>query len=177
MIFRDIYGKRPVNKIARMPRIKGPKMSLRVATVLAGLALVSPALAGELTPEQARRFVAGKLFAYNCFDGTTGVGRIHADGSVIGTLQARGGPLRYVSLPTGTVKVTSDSICATVRSAFFQPCFRVEQTSPRSFRGSVSGFGFAYCDFVHRNPRHELARGEARTQPVHSAVVLRPSHE
>ncbi len=152
-------------------------MILRVAAVVAGLAIAASALASELTPEQAKHFVAGKLFSYSCFDGTTGVGRIHADGSVIGTLQARGGSQRYVSLPTGTVKVTPTSICASVRSAFFQPCFRVEQTSARSFRGSIAGFGFAYCDFVHRNPRHELARGEARSQAVHSAVVLRPSHE
>jgi len=178
-----------MKKISRMLVIRGSSMSLRVALVFAGLgcvfpAILSPTMAAELTPEQARHFIAGKLFSYSCFDGTTGMGRIHADGSVIGTLQKPSGPLRFVSLPSGTIKTTSDSICSSVRGAFFPPCFHVNQTSAKSFRGSVAGFGFAYCDFVHRNPRLELARGERRAQaqpqPLHSAdtaVVLRPSHE
>jgi hypothetical protein len=42
------------------------------------------------------------LFAFNCFDGSRGAGRIHGDGSVIGTIQFRGaGPARMVSLPAG----------------------------------------------------------------------------
>jgi len=50
-----------------------------------------------LTPEAASRFVAGKLFAFNCFDGSRGAGRIYGDGSVIGTIQFRGsGPVRAV---------------------------------------------------------------------------------
>jgi len=171
------YGKRPVNGADGLPRTEGTKMSLRIVVVLVGLGMLAPAMAGELTPDEARRFVAGKLFSYSCFDGTTGLGRIQADGSVIGTLQARGGLLRQVALPTGTIKVSSDSICASVRGALFQPCFNVTQTSASSFRGSIAGFGFAYCDFVHRNPRHELARPEARPHAIHSAVVLRPSRE
>src|SRR5437016_4337681 len=175
-----------MNETARMLAIPGSRMSLRAAAVLAGvlagllagLGFLSPALAVELTPEQARHFIAGKLFSYSCFDGTTGVGRIHADGSVVGTLQARTGPLRFVSLPSGTVKATSDSICTSLRGAFFQPCFHVNQTSAKSFRGSVAGFGFAYCDFVHRNPRADLVRSEARSHALrNSEVVLRPSHE
>src|SRR5262245_7608314 len=84
-----------------------------VVGVLAGVA-ASPARAGEvpLGSEEAKRFIANKVFSYTCFDGTTGIGRIHADGSVIGTMQASNGPLRYVSLPVGTVRLTSDSICA-----------------------------------------------------------------
>jgi hypothetical protein len=34
------------------------------------------AAAEELGPEQARAFVVGKLFAYTCFEGTSGMGRI-----------------------------------------------------------------------------------------------------
>jgi hypothetical protein len=41
------------------------------------------ACAESLTPDAARRFVAGKLFAFNCFDGSRGEGRIYDDGSVI----------------------------------------------------------------------------------------------
>ena len=36
------------------------------------------------------------------------------------------------------------------------PCFRVEKMDYRSFRGSISGLGFAYCDFYQRNPRTAL---------------------
>jgi hypothetical protein len=45
----------------------------------------------------------------------------------------------------------------------FSPCFTVNQIDSRSFRGSISGLGFAYCDFVRRTPRIDLA--ETPTQP------------
>ena len=69
----------------------------------------------------------------------------------------------------------ADSICASLPRALFQPCFNVVQTSPNSFRGSLKAFGFAYCDFVRRNPRLDLARGETNSDPAESAIALRPS--
>ena len=117
-----------------------------------------------LRPDEARRFVAGKLFSYSCFDGTRGVGRIYADGAVVGTMQAPGKPARFVAMPVGTIKVTSSSICASVRGSMFEPCFDVVQTSRTSFRGSISGLGFAYCDFVRRDPRVEMTSG-TRAEP------------
>jgi hypothetical protein len=45
----------------------------------------------------------------------------------------------------------------------------VQKIDYRSFRGSVSGLGFAYCDFYQHNPRTQLmARAPA---PVHSASM------
>lgn len=134
-------------------------MKLRVAFALA-LLPVLPATAGEyLKPEQARQFVAGKYFSYNCFEGTSGYGRIQADGSVAGTIRVRGkGPARYVALPAGTIKVRPASICASVRGVPMEPCFNVEQIDANSFRGSVQGLGFAYCTFARRNPRLQLAQ-------------------
>ena len=36
-----------------------------------------PAMAGQtMNADEARRFVAGKVFAFRCFDGTRGAGRI-----------------------------------------------------------------------------------------------------
>ena len=32
----------------------------------------------------------------------------------------------------------------------FEPCFNLERMDDRSFRGSVSGLGFLYCDFTRR---------------------------
>jgi hypothetical protein len=130
-----------------------PAVLVLAGTVLAG---TGQAGAGSLKPEEARRFVAGKLFAYTCFEGTQGMGRIFPDGSVVGTLQPKGRPPRFVALPAGTIRVSSSSICASVKGLMFQPCFEVDQTSPQSFRGSVSGLGFAYCDFVRQNPRTRL---------------------
>src|SRR5215470_16717149 len=129
-------------------------------------ALAGPALAGELKPEEAKRFIAGKYFSYNCFEGSSGAGRINADGSVTGTIQVRGsGPVHFVALPTGTIRVQPDSICASLRGLPFQPCFSVQQTDARSFRGALSGLGFAYCDFTRRNPRLEVSTSPSAHAP------------
>lgn len=121
-----------------------------------------PAWSGELKPEEAKKFVAGKYFSYTCFDGTIGSGRINADGSVFGSIQIRGtGPLRLVALPTGTVRVQPDSICASLRGMPFEPCFKVDQTDAKSFRGSLTALNFAYCDFTRRNPRLEVSSQRA----------------
>ncbi len=131
----------------------GSGMLGRSITVVAVIAAM-PAWSGELKPEEAKRFIAGKYFSYTCFEGSSGAGRINADGSVVGTIQVRGaGPVHLVTLPTGTIRVQPDSICASLRGMPFQPCFTVQQTDARSFRGSVSGLGFAYCDFTRRNPK------------------------
>src|SRR5437763_13495322 len=65
----------------------------------------TPSLAESMNAEAAKRFVAGKLFAFNCFDGSRGAGRIYGDGSVIGTIQFHGsGPVRSIWLPAGTLR-------------------------------------------------------------------------
>jgi hypothetical protein len=151
-------------------------MYARSLIVFLALASAAPAAAGSMSPDEARRFVAGKQFSYTCFEGTKGMGRIHADGSVAGTIQVGGkGPVRYVTLPSNTVSVTQNAICASVRGLFFKPCFDVAQTSATGFRGSISGLGFAYCDFHRRQLRIERASAPMLLRPVHSAVNLRPS--
>lgn len=146
--------------------------STRIVILVAGLAGVVPAAAGEMSPDEARRFVVGKTFAYNCFEGTGGSGRIHADGSVAGYIQIRGNSPRYVVLPAGTLQVKGEAVCAQVRGMPFQPCFNLQKTSQHSFRGSVSGFGFAYCDFNRRYSRVNIARGPLRLRPTQSASAL-----
>ncbi len=82
-----------------------------------------------------------------------------------GTIQMRGsGPVRLMALPAGTVRVQPDSICASVRGVPFSPCFTSTRSTRSSFRGSISGLGFAYCDFVRRNPRVDVA--ERRPAPT-----------
>ena len=161
-------------------------MLLRGAVVSAcvlGAAIVGTglAVAEDLGPEQARAFVVGKLFSYTCFEGTSGVGRIFPDGSVVGTIRIRGdGPPRFAALPSGTIRVEGGSMCAHLTGMPFTPCFRVQKIDYRSFRGSLSGLGFAYCDFYQHNPRVQLTTSAPAERPAATPVanmrpVLRPS--
>jgi hypothetical protein len=135
----------------------------QLALVLVALLCALPARAEELRATDARHFIAGKHFAYRCFDGTIGHGRIYADGSVAGYIQVGGsGPRRYVVLPTGTLRVRGDQYCASLRGIPFEPCFNLNRTSAISFRGSVSGLGFAYCDFQKGSARADLHRRPTR---------------
>jgi len=124
---------------------------LRFAVVLAGLVAAWPAAAQEMRTDEAKRFIAGKLYSFHCFEGTAGAGRIQHDGSVVGVIRFSGaGPIRYVSLPPGTLRVKGESWCASLKGISFEPCFSLMKTDEYSFRGSVSGLGFAYCNFTRR---------------------------
>ena len=135
----------------------------RLALVVAAtLVCAIPAKAEEMRATEARQFIAGKHFSYTCFDGTTGNGRIYADGSVAGYIQPGGsGPRRYIVLPTGTLRTSGDRYCASLRGIPFEPCFNVDRTSHVSFRGSISGLGFAYCNFTRRGSRGDLQAAPA----------------
>ena len=134
-----------------------------LGTVAAG-AMIMPALAGMMTADEARRFVAGKVFAFTCFDGTRGAGRILDDMGATGAIQFSGsGPIRHLRLPGNTLQIRGQSVCASLRGMPFEPCFNLDKTSEVSFRGSVSGMGFAYCDFRHQGGTQMLmARAVAR---------------
>ena len=142
-----------------------------LAVVLAGLSSALPAAAEELRADDARQFVAGKMFTYTCFEGTSGAGRIHADGSVVGHIQIRGAAPRFVALPAGTLRVNGSKYCASMRGMPFEPCFNLEKTSANSFRGAISGFGFAYCDFHRRSARADLTHAPLRLRGAQSASV------
>jgi len=121
-----------------------------LGTVTAG-AVIAPALAGSMSADEARKFVAGKVFAFTCFDGTRGAGRILEDMGAAGAVQFSGsGPVRHVRLPGNTLQIRGDNVCASLRGLPFEPCFNIDKKDDRSFRGSVSGLGFAYCDFQHQ---------------------------
>src|SRR5712664_2706333 len=98
-------------------------MVTRLAMVVLIFLAAGPACAESLTPDAARSFVTGKLFAINCFDGSRGAGSIYGDVSVIGTIQFRGaGPARTVSLPAGTLGVSGEAVCASLQGMAFEPC-------------------------------------------------------
>jgi hypothetical protein len=147
-------------------------MFVRVAALFACVLGVTSAAAEELAPEQARAFVAGKLFSYNCFDGTSGIGRIFADGSIIGTVQPQGSTeVRFATLPPGTIKVTSTSVCAHLPGLLIDPCFKVQKIDFHSFRGSIAGLGFAYCDFQQRNPRAAVTSRPGAVPPPPTTIA------
>ena len=137
-------------------------MLVRIAVALAGLLAAMPAWAGDLRGEEARRFIAGKLFSFHCFEGSSGAGRIHHDGSVAGSIRFSGtGQSRFMVLPPGTLHMRGEAWCASVRGVMFQPCFDLVRTDQHSFRGAVSGLGFAYCNFTRRTGRPQLIRASA----------------
>jgi hypothetical protein len=147
-----------------------------MAVVVLGLMASAPAFSEELKPEEARKFIAGKLFAFNCFEGTRGAGRIYADGSVAGQIQFGGaGPMRHVRLPAGTLQVKTEAVCASMQGLPFQPCFSLQKTNNASFRGSVNGLGFAYCDFKSKSGRVDLATN-TRTRSVRAASAAVPNN-
>jgi hypothetical protein len=147
---------------------------LRVAVVCACLLGTASAFAEDLGPDQARAFVVGKLFSYTCFDGTAGVGRIFSDGSVVGTLREQGGATRFATLPAGTIRIEGAAMCAHLAGLPFEPCFKVQKINYHAFRGSISGLGFAYCDFYEHNPRTRLMKHTARPAPSTPVATLRP---
>jgi hypothetical protein len=152
-------------------------MLVRCAVALAAVLAAVPAKAEPLNAEAARHFVAGKLFAFTCFEGSTGIGRIFGDGSVAGVMKMRGsGSPRFMHLPPGTLYPKEDRICSQVKGAFFNPCFDLTKTSDKSFRGTVSGFGFAYCDFTRRGGGRETIQASiapdvtSAIPPHHSSI-------
>jgi hypothetical protein len=140
-----------------------------LGAVTAG-ALIAPAMAGMMNAEEARRFVAGKVFAFTCFDGTRGAGRILDDMGAAGAVQFNGsGPVRNLRLPGNTLQVRGQAVCASIKGIPFEPCFNLDKKDERSFRGSVSGMGFAYCDFHHQGAAQMLmARAVARPRSLHA---------
>ena len=147
---------------------------LVLGAVTAG-AMVVPAFAGMMNAEEARKFVSGKVFAFSCFDGTRGAGRILDDMGATGSIQFSGsGPIRHVRLPGNTLQVRGQAVCASLKGIPFEPCFNLDKHDDRSFRGSVSGMGFAYCEFRHQGAQQMLmARSVARPRSLHATEQTR----
>ena len=141
-----------------------------VLGALTAAAVISPALAGQMNAEEARRFVAGKVFAFTCFDGTRGAGRILDDMGAAGAVQFSGsGPVRHLRLPGNTLQIRGQAVCASIKGIPFEPCFNLDKHDEYTFRGSVSGMGFAYCDFRHQGAAQMLmARAVARPRSLHA---------
>lgn len=91
-------------------------------------ATFAPAIAGSMNADEARRFVAGKVFAFTCFDGTRGAGRILDDLGAAGAVQFSGsGPVRHLRLPGNTLQIRGQNVCASIKGIPFEPCFNLEK--------------------------------------------------
>ena len=149
---------------------------LGIAGFLVTLGLAQPCAAETLSPDAVRTFVVGKHYAFRCFEGTQGSGRVYGDGSVAGTIQIRGiGEPRYVTLPAGTLLVRGQNYCASLPRLGFEPCFDVDRRSSQSFRGSLAGVGSLFCDFTRQGDRPRMVRQAPRflsSRPLQ----LRPAH-
>ena len=66
---------------------------------------------------------------------------------------------KFASLPPGTIKISDNSMCAHLPGLPIEPCFRVQRIDQHSFRGSIAGSDYAYCDFYQRNPHTRLMSG------------------
>jgi hypothetical protein len=138
---------------------------LVLGTITAG-AMIVPALAGMMNADEARRFVGGRVFTFTCFDGTRGAGRILDDMGAIGSVQFSGsGPVRHIRLPGNTLQIRGQSVCASIKGIPFEPCFNLDKKDEVSFRGSVSGMGFAYCDFHHQGGAAQMMMARAAVRP------------
>lgn len=149
---------------------------LGVSFAFAAASVTVPATAEQtMNAAEARRFVAGKVFAFRCFDGTRGAGRILDDGGAAGSIQFSGaGPMRHVRLPGNTLQVRGHAVCASLKGIPFEPCFNLVKKDERSFQGSVSGMSFAYCDFRHQGGGHMLmARAISRPRSLHAPEPTR----
>ena len=137
----------------RMEIADGKRCVVVFACVLGAVS----AIAEELGPEQAKAFVAGKLFAYTCFDGTVGTARILSDGSVVGTIRPEArGDARFITLPPGTIKVNSTgSVRAFQRLADRTLLHGAEDKSPKLSRLG-SGLEFCLLRLLQLNPRVEI---------------------
>jgi hypothetical protein len=133
-------------------------MSLRTAVAAALVIAATPAMAETMNAEQAREFVVGRQFAFTCFDGTAGQGKILSDGSVAGRIRLKGAaPERNVALPRDTLQLRGEAVCAQLKGLSFEPCFEIVKTSARSFRGTLAGVPGMWCDFVRGGGRPSFA--------------------
>jgi hypothetical protein len=65
-------------------------------------------------------------------------------------------------------------VCASLKGLPFEPCFNLDKRDESTFRGSVSGMGFAYCEFHHQGAAQMLmARAVARPRSLHPSEPTR----
>ena len=135
---------------------------------IAGIAFIGTgaASAQTLTPEQARAFVVGRTYAFSCFEGTTGAGRIFPDGSVAGTVTFQSqGSARFVRLPPNTVRVRTENVCGFVDGNDLRALLRSGEDRPHHVPRPVGGRG-DHCGATSPASAASTSRWRAAARPV-----------
>jgi hypothetical protein len=76
-------------------------------------------------------------------------------------------------LPGNTLQIRGQTVCASIKGIPFEPCFNLDKRDERSFRGSVSGMGFAYCDFRHQGGGNQMLMARSSRRPVNQVSEAR----
>jgi len=77
-----------------------------------------------------------------------------APGEVLGLIGPNGsGKTTLLNLVAGTIRADGMRMCAHLSGLPITPCFRVQRIDDNSFRGSISGLDFAYCNFNQHTQR------------------------
>jgi len=76
---------------------------------------LGPVRAEKLNAATAQHFVLGKLFAFACFDGSRGAGRVLATAQLLAPCSSAVRDRNYsVWLPAGTLKVKGETVYASL---------------------------------------------------------------
>jgi hypothetical protein len=67
--------------------------------------------------------------------------------------------------------VKNGSVCATLRGMPIEPCFNLEKVDEFTFRGSISGLGFASCEFTRRQVRAAASAAEEGPLKLRSSLT------
>lgn len=138
--------------------------ALGFAALLPAALAPAPAVAQQLSADQAREFVIGRMFSFSCFEGSKGAGRVYADGSVAGMITLRDAPPRFVRLPPNTLRVRGENVCGFVKGMTFEPCFDLVKTGQNTFRGSLAGIQTMWCDFVGSGDGQQVASRRSKSK-------------
>jgi hypothetical protein len=139
--------------------------------VMAALWAAVPAIAGNMGADEAQRFVVGNLFSFSCFEGTSGEGRVYADGSIGGVIRLAGsGSSQYGTLPPGTLRVRGDAICGLITGMTYEVCFDLDRIDQKTFRGSLAAMKSAFCQFTKR-PSEPGTFGTSLPLPIQPTLV------
>ena len=114
---------------------------LVLGAVTAG-AMVVPALAGMMNADEARKFVAGKVFAFTCFDGTRGAGRMPRRSSAPPARSSSAAPVRSAmcACPATRCRSAARRVCASHQG----PSVRAVLQSRQARRALVPRLGLGH---------------------------------
>jgi len=161
---------------------------MRMQNLMAAYLIIaaSPALAAELSPQEAIEFVPGKWWRFSCNVGVRGIGLVQKeDGCVVAKVESDSifgafisiweGGTKFLTFPAGTINIvrssdgTPSAICTTQFGFGLRTCFTVNKISDEHFFGYRKSRPQDKCDFRLTNAP-SIATLPSREQSRCSAV-------